>query len=531
MSKLNMVRVLGATSIDFVSKRFIGAAVSTVLIVVGLIAVVGRGPDILDIDFTGGTSVQVEFDKEKGADIEVGDVRSRLGDGLKKYVPQVTEVTTSNAGAGKIFKIDTAITGEEKEFTTDAGTQPSGVQVLQDKVKEIFTKELKYYVVEISKSKEVAKAPASAASTDTTSIQSMPAPTQLALAGNDTAVLAAAVVAVSQPIAGEGEGAADATAGDTPADESKADEPAADGETTDGAETSTPKGDGVPAVSPVKSRVRTSVQLTFVDASVDSSTVENMVLREAVALGETPERLRLKLSADGWNGTSGDKFKVWTVEMSASKDRTDEIATELKKRIEETPVFHSSNKIGTKVAGKTTTLAGTALAFSLLGIVAYIWIRFQKVVFGLAAVVALVHDVLITLGAIAISGYLYQNSIFGLLQIDNFKISLPIVAAFLTIIGYSLNDTIVVFDRIREVRGKSPDLTPEMLNTSINQTLSRTMLTSVTTLIVVFVLFWLGGQAIHGFAFALVVGVLVGTYSSIFVASPVLLWMHKTDEK
>ena len=100
----------------------------------------------------------------------------------------------------------------------------------------------------------------------------------------------------------------------------------------------------------------------------------------------------------------------------------------------------------------------------------------------------------------------------------------------MTIIGYSLNDTIVVFDRIREVRGKSPGLTVEMINASINQTLSRTILTSLTTLIVVVILYAIGGSGIHGFAFALVVGIVVGTYSSIFIASPVLLWMSHSAE-
>ena len=131
--------------------------------------------------------------------------------------------------------------------------------------------------------------------------------------------------------------------------------------------------------------------------------------------------------------------------------------------------------------------------------------------------------VLVTLGAIAISAWL--TGVFGFLLIEEFKISLPIVAALLTIIGYSLNDTIVVFDRIREVKGKSPQLTAEMINKSINQTLGRTVLTSLTTLLVVVILYAIGGQGIHGFAFSLVIGVVVGTYSSIFVASPVLLWM------
>ncbi len=110
-------------------------------------------------------------------------------------------------------------------------------------------------------------------------------------------------------------------------------------------------------------------------------------------------------------------------------------------------------------------------------------------------------------------------------MIDQFKVNLPIVAAFLTIIGYSVNDTIVVFDRIREVRGKDPRMTRQMVNDSTNQTLSRTLLTSFTVMLVVFVLYVAGGKEIHGFAFALLIGVLTGTYSSIYVAAPILLWL------
>jgi SecD/SecF fusion protein len=168
----------------------------------------------------------------------------------------------------------------------------------------------------------------------------------------------------------------------------------------------------------------------------------------------------------------------------------------------------------------------TSILLSLFAIVGYIWIRFQHLTFGLAAVVALVHDVLVTLGAVALS-YWVASAGGGLLLMDEFKISLPIVAAFLTVIGYSLNDTIVVFDRIREVKGKSPELTAGMIDASINQTLSRTVLTSLTTLIVVAILYGFGGEGIHGFAFALLVGVIVGTYSSMFIASPALLWMTK----
>ena len=184
------------------------------------------------------------------------------------------------------------------------------------------------------------------------------------------------------------------------------------------------------------------------------------------------------------------------------------------------------------MAGNTRTLAVVALITSMLGIIVYLWIRFQKVAFGLAPVIAVVHDVLVTLGAMALSLYLAEiPGVQSILLIDPFKIGLTAVAAFLTIIGYSVNDTVVIFDRIREVRGKSPHLTREMVNRSVNQTLSRTVLTSGTVLIVVIVLYIFGGQPIHGFAFAMLIGLIAGSYSTIFIASALLLWMDQRGEK
>lgn len=149
-----------------------------------------------------------------------------------------------------------------------------------------------------------------------------------------------------------------------------------------------------------------------------------------------------------------------------------------------------------------------AIVFAMVGVLIYITIRFEFR-FAVGAIVALVHDVLITLGAF---------SLF------NKEIDLPIIAAFLAIIGYSLNDTIIVYDRIRENTAKqTKEAFPVTINASINETLSRTVLTSGTTLLVILALFLFGGGVIHNFAFAMLVGVLVGTYSSIYVASPVLL--------
>jgi SecD/SecF fusion protein len=162
-------------------------------------------------------------------------------------------------------------------------------------------------------------------------------------------------------------------------------------------------------------------------------------------------------------------------------------------------------------------------------IIVYLWFRFKSLVYGLAAVLAVVHDVLITLGAVAVTYWLAMiPGVREFLLLDQFKIDLPMIAAFLTLIGFSVNDTIVIFDRIREIKGKTPYLTPKMINDAINQTLSRTILTSFTAWLVVVILYVLGGEGLHGFAFALVVGFLSGTYSTIYIATPILIdWSNQ----
>ncbi len=183
----------------------------------------------------------------------------------------------------------------------------------------------------------------------------------------------------------------------------------------------------------------------------------------------------------------------------------------------------SVKQFGSQVSASMRDSAIVAMLLSLLAVVLYIWFRFGSLRYGLAAIAALVHDITITLGALALSGYIAQTFFGPMLYIQDFKLTIAIVAAILTIIGYSLNDTIVVFDRIRENRGRLSYATPGIVNDSINQTISRTVLTSGTTLLAILVLYALGGPGVHPFAFAMLVGVVVGTYSSIAVAAPIML--------
>lgn len=187
-------------------------------------------------------------------------------------------------------------------------------------------------------------------------------------------------------------------------------------------------------------------------------------------------------------------------------------------------LFERSETFGSTVAGETQTLAIVATVASWLIIAVYLWLRFKSLVYGLAAILAVVHDVLLTLGAVAVTYWL--SKIPGLsefLLLEPFKIDLPMIAAFLTLIGFSVNDTIVIFDRIRELKGKGQPLTGAIINAAVNQTLSRTILTSLTAWLVVIILYLIGGEGLHGFAFSLVVGFLSGTYSTIYIASPILI--------
>ena len=170
--------------------------------------------------------------------------------------------------------------------------------------------------------------------------------------------------------------------------------------------------------------------------------------------------------------------------------------------------FMSVESVGPKVSGERIQTAAIAVLLAIGAVLIYIWLRFEWQ-FAVGAVGALVHDVLLTIG------------VFSMLQI---RFDLAIIAALLTIVGYSLNDTVVVFDRVREnLRKYKKKLLQEVMDQSINETLSRTVMTSVTTLLALIALFVLGGDVIRGFIFAMIWGVIVGTYSSVFVASALLL--------
>ena len=225
-------------------------------------------------------------------------------------------------------------------------------------------------------------------------------------------------------------------------------------------------------------------------------------------------QLRTNLSKYGFKDAeivefgSPDEVLIKTKSSGSSS----EISEKLTFAIGETFVLRRVESVGPKIGKELQFDALKAISLALLLILIYISFRFDRY-YALGSVVALIHDILITLG------------VFSLLE---YEINLSIIAAFLTIVGYSLNDTIVVFDRIRENIPKYMKKTlDEVVNISLNETLNRTVITSLTSMMVVIILFIWGGEVIKLFAFALIVGVFIGTYSSIFVASPVTAYFEK----
>ena len=250
----------------------------------------------------------------------------------------------------------------------------------------------------------------------------------------------------------------------------------------------------------------TLVQLKFVDPPVIEDVRDGL---KTIGLGESTIQ------------EFGSKNHL-LIRVERSEEKLEEMGTRVKnsligKFVAENIVIERVEMVGPKVGKDLREKAFLSIIYAILGIILYISWRFEFQ-YAIAAIIALIHDVLITMGA------------FSLADKD---FTLVIVAAFLTIIGYSLNDTIVVFDRIREnMRRKGKTLLIDVINSSINQTLSRTILTSGTTLLVVVALFFLGGEIIHDFSFALMIGVLVGTYSSIFIASVFLVyWEGRSSGK
>jgi SecD/SecF fusion protein len=573
ISTLSMSRIVGATRFDFIKMRTAFITASVIFIVIGLVGISLRGQTMLGHDLAGGTSARIVFKSPpaNGAtgvrDILKKVIEEDLNDETDHQV-EVTPITSFDPNnteegfpSGTVFKIDTDLKLDESQPGAAQDTSESLLAKLITKAfpGQLLTRGLTYTDNQTAPPANSQKSdPANEKAGQTKA--DVDAKTLPNKADSDQE---ADSDKQATPAANNADDSKETTATDNPGDCSFQDEKDADkadnvdkavdpneaAKATENTKEAETKADNTKAVDtndaetkadPVdESGAQSTETPTTGSQVVASQTVEITskmnfnfkvgaeavanLLRESASIKSLYTEIDPRdFTAEGFTGEDLTyTAKEWNVKFRANSLADGKAVMEAAKQsLEGKTYFQSLNGVGGSIATETQFQAISAVLASLIGIVLYIWVRFQKISFGLAAVVALVHDVLVVLGAIAVSSWFKMIP-----SIEEFKISLPVVAALMTVIGYSLNDTIVVFDRIREVRGKNPDLTKEMINTSIGQTLSRTLLTSLTTLIVVFILFLIGGDTIHGFAFALVVGIVVGTYSSIFIASPVLLWL------
>lgn len=430
LKKLSMGRLFGRTDYHFVRWVRPAAIGSLVFIGIGVAAAWQRGQGLFDIDFTGGTSVQVAFKPDQA--IEIAAVRSAVSS-----LPDVavSSVTVGDAAPNLRYKIDTS----ERD-----------AKAVEDTLRQAFPGRLATYSMgfgEISSTE-----PKEASRT-------------------------------SKGKAEAGEEAVEADA------------------------------------SMIES-LTTAVELDF-PQKINLPTLRETIEQGFVAADQATAAFELQ--AEGMTARL-KPYRTWTLSTSLDPETTRGILEQVATKLAQTPIYLSANRIGGKVAGNTKITAVYALLASLVMIVVYVWLRFQNVAFGLAAVVALLHDVLVTISCIALSTLVAP--FLGWALVDDFKISLDVVAALLTIVGFSINDTIVIFDRMREIRGKSSSVSKEMVDRAINQTLSRTILTSGTALLAALILYSMGGQGIHAFAYAILVGIVSGTYSTIFIASPIVLWLQ-----
>lgn len=487
--------------INFLSYRNVCYGISGALILLGLVTTVLRGKEFLDIDFNGGTSVVFVLDRELEPD-KVREIASKAfdvdGEGLPIQTT-LTNVEMKEFPKNSVYKLDVSLKDDAqvrerllKNFTADAGAA-------------LVTYDMSYTLSNATQSQWIKNA-------------------KVRFVGyQDPAATPA------QPPVADATASPVAPAGTPPSGENTAEATSVDPALATDDKATTPL--VAPAVVPT---VFTSADLEFKatkgsgGAKLNAAQIVESLVASAQAVGRTLVDAQIEMQPIGakdWNRESEAGYAQWKVKLPFDEATTASILAKMQENVRTKPVFQSFSKIEGRVAGEMQQRAIAGLLLSLVFITIYIWFRFNKVSYGIAAVIALVHDVLITIAFLGVSHWLFRP--LGFLLIEDFKISLVIVAAILTIIGYSLNDTIVVFDRIREVKGKAPNLTEAMINQSVTQTLSRTLLTSSTTIVAILLMYIWGGEGIHGFAFCLLIGIVVGTYSSIFVAAPILLWLEK----
>ena len=550
ITKLNMMKFIGVPKIDFIGKLKAAITFSVSFIVLGLALLLSRGSDSLDIDFSGGTSVTFQFVKDQ----QIDDVRGKLQKTFDSMSLERLALSGESASgeSGLQFRLRT------KEENSDK---------IRDGIASTFADskyELKKVTVDFT-------TPAKAAAKTTS--QRIPDAHVIGAAGQDEVQAESAEKKPAQPDEAKKPVVDDpAKAAETPAKKdaddqptAKADEKTAEDDKTKEdktAEKSATQAETSPATKPGEESANAvnksagelddggpvdpfadpiQTVLTF-SSEISTSTATDYLMsalrKNNKAHADANPNALFRISGTDGSGLTAADNKAKTYSKMLVEDRTliseadfTDALTALPTTLRHTPTLAAVSTFPASVAEDMRYLAILALLASGAATIIYLWFRFTKADFGIAAVVAVFHDVFFTMACLPLAFYLSKTPLGPLLGLEDFKLNLSLIAAFLTIVGYSLNDTIVIFDRIREIRGRNPQLTLQIVNDSINQTLSRTILTAVIVFITVVILYAMGGEGIHGFAFCMLIGTMVGCYSTIYIASPLLLWLWNREQK
>jgi SecD/SecF fusion protein len=495
-----MMRLFARPDIDFMSIRYIMFAITLGLSIAGLALFIGRIPNDLNIDFVGGTA----YGGKLHTGVAVGSLREKVAEAHQKQVLEGVIVKEEPGSEGRRFILTFPKTKESRTVAFSNIPEGATSAEREEKVKKRASKlpepsvEMLYNASNDPKIKEELDKGESrnfVIRTTEKEAELVQACLDELLRDDNGNQLLAKIYARR------------------------------DRETPGGLD---PKGMEVRLSFFNKPQDAANPEKTP-DATASPSFVKSLLNRELRRVFDITDEKKLlpflfEVTGEGNNDSDG-KYSVIKVSFGegANATKVNEALDAAITAFSARPQPDRLENFDSALASETRFRAMWAVLASWTAILVYLWFRFGNWTFGLAAVICLIHDLFFTLGAIAAAYFVHGTIVGDWMKIDDFKLDLPGVAALLTLVGYSCNDTIVVFDRIREVRGKNPDLTPKMINDSINQTLSRTLLASLTVWLVVFVLYCIGGPGVHLFAFIMVVGVIVGTYSSIYIASPLLL--------
>lgn len=476
------VRRFLTPNIDWIGKRYIFYTISAILMVIGLGAIIGRGANFLDIEFRSGT--QVMFNLAEGKGLTLGEVRQRLETAARKSgLKDLAGEGSTPLTVGETWQKDGKTYAKAFNIATLAGGENvpgKDADAVSDAIKDAFA--------------------------DVLDVQQ-----PVAFTGVDIELVTGApVYAVKSVDLAAATGRAEIS-------ENAPDYIGGVAIVLEGI--SPPQ-----SLASIRERI-SSVRLTpqferlgyrsfevIPITAAPHATQETQTRYTDVVVVTRDEQTNYAESPESLSDKGGLADTEWAL-IRAAMQRDVSLA--------------SVSNFSSQVSGTMRQQAIVAIVLSWLAILVYVWIRFGDLRFGFGAVLALVHDCIIAVGLAAFSAYLVDTAIGDALGITPFRLNLAMIASALTLIGFSVNDTIVIFDRIRENRGRLAHASRAIINNSINQTLSRTFITSGTTFIATVVLYVVGGPGVHGFAFVFLVGVVVGTYSSLAIASPVLLMWNK----